>query len=193
MLGRFGLSGHHHLTPICKLSGGQKARVVFTSISLMQPHILLLDGGCGRRAHELLNLTRLWAIPHVAGGQIRVLVHACIWGCTCGLVGTPDRVPFCCHLQCWHFSPPCPSTCPAEPTNHLDMQSIDALCDAVEEFEGGVIVISHDAQLLARLCADEERSQVLVVEDGMIRQYNGDFDDYRTELIKEIQAEMDED
>lgn len=47
MLGRFGLSGHHHLTPICKLSGGQKARVVFTSISLMQPHILLLDGKCG--------------------------------------------------------------------------------------------------------------------------------------------------
>lgn len=42
-LGRFGLSGHHHLQPICKLSGGQKARVVFTSISLGHPHILLLD------------------------------------------------------------------------------------------------------------------------------------------------------
>ncbi len=34
---------------------------------------------------------------------------------------------------------------------------------------------------------------MLVVEDGKIRQYNGDFDDYRTELIKEIQAELDED
>jgi len=123
MLGRFGLSGAHHLTPICKLSGGQKARVVFTCISLEGPHILLLD----------------------------------------------------------------------EPTNHLDMQSIDALCDAVEEFEGGVIVISHDAQLLSRICADEERSQVLVVEDGQIRKYNGDFDDYRDELTKEIQAELDED
>ena len=42
-LGRFGLSGHHHLQPICKLSGGQKSRVVFTSISLGNPHILLLD------------------------------------------------------------------------------------------------------------------------------------------------------
>ena len=40
------------------------------------------------------------------------------------------------------------------------MQSIDALCDAVEEFPGGVIVISHDAQLLSRICADEERSEV---------------------------------
>ena len=42
-LGRFGLSGSHHLQPICKLSGGQKSRVVFTSISLAAPHILLLD------------------------------------------------------------------------------------------------------------------------------------------------------
>ena len=42
-LGRFGLSGHHHLQPICKLSGGQKSRVVFTSICLANPHILLLD------------------------------------------------------------------------------------------------------------------------------------------------------
>jgi ATP-binding cassette subfamily F protein 1 len=34
--------------------------------------------------------------------------------------------------------------------------------------------------------------QVLVVEDGKIRQYPGDFDDYRNELIKEITAELDE-
>ncbi len=57
---------------------------------------------------------------------------------------------------------------------------------------GGVIVISHDAQLLSRLCEDEERSQVLVVEDGKIRHYAGDFEDYRAELIKEITAELDE-
>lgn len=42
-LGRFGLSGHHHLQPICKLSGGQKARVVFAAIALSNAHILLLD------------------------------------------------------------------------------------------------------------------------------------------------------
>jgi ATP-binding cassette subfamily F protein 1 len=35
--------------------------------------------------------------------------------------------------------------------------------------------------------------QVLVVEDGKIRKYDGDFDDYRNELIKEITAELDED
>jgi ATP-binding cassette subfamily F protein 1 len=42
-LGKFGLPGHNHLTPIVKLSGGQKARVVFTSIHLSNPHILLMD------------------------------------------------------------------------------------------------------------------------------------------------------
>nr|GEZ07079.1 ABC transporter F family member 4-like [Tanacetum cinerariifolium] len=40
-LGKFGLPSHNHLTPIAKLSGGQKARVVFTSISMSKPHILL--------------------------------------------------------------------------------------------------------------------------------------------------------
>ena len=122
-LGRFGLAGHHHLQPICKLSGGQKARVVFTSISLANPHILLLD----------------------------------------------------------------------EPTNHLDMQSIDALGDAVEAFEGGVVVISHDAQLLERVCADETKAQVWVVEDGKVTPTAGDFEDYRESLVKEITAEMEED
>jgi ATP-binding cassette subfamily F protein 1 len=72
------------------------------------------------------------------------------------------------------------------------MQSIDALCDALEEFQGGVIVISHDAQLLSRLCADEERSEVWLVEDGRVDKYPGDFEDYRSSLAKEIVAELDE-
>ena len=47
-----------------------------------------------------------------------------------------------------------------EPTNHLDMQSIDALAEALEAFEGGVVIISHDAQLLARVC--DETSEVSI-------------------------------
>ena len=122
-LGKFGLSGHHHMQPIVKLSGGQKARVVFAAISLSRPHILLLD----------------------------------------------------------------------EPTNHLDMQSVDALADAIEEYEGGVVIISHDSRLLSRVCEDEERSEVWIVEDGELETYDGDFDDYRDELVREINEELDED
>ncbi|KAL8218586.1 hypothetical protein R6Q57_021959 [Mikania cordata] len=121
-LGKFGLPSHNHLTPIAKLSGGQKARVVFTSISMSKPHILLLD----------------------------------------------------------------------EPTNHLDMQSIDALADALDEFTGGVVLVSHDSRLISRVCDDEEKSQIWVVENGTVEEFDGTFEDYKEELLKEIRAEVDD-
>ncbi|CAM8905921.1 unnamed protein product [Rhodiola kirilowii] len=121
-LGKFGLPSHNHLTPITKLSGGQKARVVFTSISMSKPHILLLD----------------------------------------------------------------------EPTNHLDMQSIDALADALDEFTGGVVLVSHDSRLISSVCEDEEKSSIWVVEDGTVRFFPGTFDEYKEELQREIRAEVDD-
>ena len=74
-----------------------------------------------------------------------------------------------------------------------DMQSIDALADALEEFEGGVVLVSHDARLISRVLEDEERSEVWVVDDGTVTRFNGDFDDYREELLNEIRAEDEED
>ena len=76
-LGRFGLSGHHHLQPICKLSGGQKARVVFTSISLGHPHILLLDEPTNHLdmqsidalAEALEQVSQTWATTSVQWGS----------------------------------------------------------------------------------------------------------------------------
>jgi len=61
-----------------------------------------------------------------------------------------------------------------EPTNHLDIDSRAALIEALNEFPGAVIVISHDRHLLE---ATVER--LWLVKDGSVAPYDGDLDDYR--------------
>eukprot|EP00931_Biecheleriopsis_adriatica_P072700 TRINITY_DN47117_c0_g1_i1.p1 TRINITY_DN47117_c0_g1~~TRINITY_DN47117_c0_g1_i1.p1 ORF type:complete len:790 (+),score=219.51 TRINITY_DN47117_c0_g1_i1:33-2402(+) len=77
-LGQFGLPSHAHTRPMKELSGGQKARVCFASITCRKPEILILD----------------------------------------------------------------------EPTNHLDIESVEALIDALKKYEGGLMLVSHDARLI---------------------------------------------
>jgi ATP-binding cassette subfamily F protein 1 len=79
-----------------------------------------------------------------------------------------------------------------EPTNHLDMQSIDVLADALDEFTGGVVLVSHDYRLISRVCEDEERSEIWVVENGNASTYPGTFEEYKEELQREIKQEVDD-
>jgi ATP-binding cassette subfamily F protein 1 len=68
-----------------------------------------------------------------------------------------------------------------EPTNNLDIESIDALADAINEFTGGVILVSHDARLIR-----ETNCQLWVVEDKAINEVDGEFDDYRKEILEAL-------
>ncbi|XP_039977464.1 ATP-binding cassette sub-family F member 1 isoform X1 [Xiphias gladius] len=114
-LGRFGLESHAHTIQISKLSGGQKARVVFAELSCRQPDVLILD----------------------------------------------------------------------EPTNNLDIESIDALSEAINEYKGAVIIVSHDARLIT-----ETQCQLWVVEDCTANQIDGDFDDYKREVLEALGETM---
>jgi len=68
-----------------------------------------------------------------------------------------------------------------EPTNNLDIESIDALADAIRDFTGGVIIVSHDERLIR-----DTECQLYVVEDKTINEIDGDFDDYRRELLEAL-------
>ncbi|RUS87540.1 hypothetical protein EGW08_004716 [Elysia chlorotica] len=68
-----------------------------------------------------------------------------------------------------------------EPTNNLDIESIDALAEAIREFTGGVIIVSHDERLIR-----DTDCQLWVVENKNICEIDGDFDDYRRELLEAL-------
>jgi ATP-binding cassette subfamily F protein 3 len=67
-----------------------------------------------------------------------------------------------------------------EPSNHLDIDSRQALVEAINEFEGAVIIISHDPNLI-ELSAD----RLWLVKDGAVKAFDGDMEDYRRLIINE--------
>jgi ATP-binding cassette, subfamily F, member 3 len=69
-----------------------------------------------------------------------------------------------------------------EPTNHLDLETREALAVALAQFEGTLVLVSHDRHLL-RVTTD----QLLIVRDGTLRAFDGDLDDYRDSLLKKEQ------
>jgi ATP-binding cassette, subfamily F, member 3 len=69
-----------------------------------------------------------------------------------------------------------------EPTNHLDLETREALAVALAQFEGTLVLVSHDRHLL-RATTD----QLLIVRDGTLRAFEGDLDDYRDSLLKKEQ------
>jgi ATP-binding cassette subfamily F protein 3 len=66
-----------------------------------------------------------------------------------------------------------------EPTTHLDMASIDALIEALKQFQGTLIFISHDVYFIRSLA-----SHVVHVENGSVRHYPGDYSYYELKMAE---------
>lgn len=112
-IGALGFGAHLANTKASKLSGGEKARLLFALASFTGPHILILD----------------------------------------------------------------------EPTNHLDVDSREALIRAINDYEGAVILISHDRHLI-ETCVD----RLWLVNEGTIKPFDGDLDDYTKLILEKARA-----
>jgi len=67
-----------------------------------------------------------------------------------------------------------------EPTNHLDLEMRHALTLALQDYEGGVVIVSHDRAMLRATC-----DQFILVADGKAQNFDGDLDDYATWLSQQ--------
>jgi len=74
-----------------------------------------------------------------------------------------------------------------EPTNHLDLETREALTVALAQFEGTLVLVSHDRHLL-RATTD----QFLIIADGRLAPFDGDLEDYRDWLFKTKLAPAEE-
>src|SRR5439155_1069006 len=69
-----------------------------------------------------------------------------------------------------------------EPTNHLDPASVDVLTDALVEFPGTMVFISHDPVFLTRVA-----TRVVEIEAGQARDYHGDYEYYLWKKVQELE------
>ena len=71
-----------------------------------------------------------------------------------------------------------------EPTNHLDLEMRHAMTMALQEYEGALLVVSHDRHLLRSVCDD-----LMLVDNGKVTEFDGDLEDYRQWLNRAEESE----
>lgn len=73
-----------------------------------------------------------------------------------------------------------------EPTNHLDLATREALAVALNEFEGTLMLVSHDRALLRSVC-----DEFWLVGRGVVKDFDGDLDDYQRYLLEEAKRQRE--
>jgi ATP-binding cassette subfamily F protein 3 len=74
-----------------------------------------------------------------------------------------------------------------EGSNHLSMEAVDALIEALQDFKGGIMVVSHDQYFVSRVC-----SELWVVHAGTATRFRGDFDEYKNHTAEVTQKRVEE-
>merc|ERR1712045_689826 len=75
-----------------------------------------------------------------------------------------------------------------EPTNHLDMETIDALGDAINNYEGGLVLVSHDFRLINQVA-----DTIWICEKETVTEWNGDIGAYKDHLKAKVMKELNKD
>lgn len=70
-----------------------------------------------------------------------------------------------------------------EPSNHLDVEAMDALSDALRNFQGGVLMVSHDVTMLANVC-----KRLWVCDNGTVEAFAGDIQAYKKRIIEQANS-----
>jgi ATP-binding cassette subfamily F protein 3 len=70
-----------------------------------------------------------------------------------------------------------------EPSNHLDIEGMDALSDALQRFEGGVVMVSHDVTMLQNVC-----KSLWVCDQGTVHKFDGDVKAYKKQITAQADA-----
>jgi hypothetical protein len=68
-----------------------------------------------------------------------------------------------------------------EPTNHLDMESIDSLAKAINQFTGGMILVSHDMRLISQVA-----KEIWLCDNHTVAKYVGEINDFKMQLRNQI-------
>jgi len=68
-----------------------------------------------------------------------------------------------------------------EPTNHLDLETIDALAEAINDFDGGMLLVSHDFRLISQVA-----KEIWICENQTITKFEGEIFDYKSALTKKV-------
>jgi ATP-binding cassette subfamily F protein 3 len=74
-----------------------------------------------------------------------------------------------------------------EGSNHLSMEAVDALVEALQDFQGGIMVVSHDQYFVSKVCRE-----LWVVNEGVATRFRGDFDEYKRHTAELTQKRVEE-